>query len=112
MPSFFVARKPPFKSVGKIIEYLGRYTHHVAISNSHLLQIQDSKISFSWRNYHGHSKKEIMTISVSEFIRCFMLHTLPPPLIRSEKCLDKTFDRYPCCGIDRLARAPPNSSTA
>ena len=50
--------KPPFKSVGKVIEYLGRYTHRIAISNSRLLQVQDSKVSFSWRDYRDHSRKK------------------------------------------------------
>ena len=70
--------KPPFKSVGKVIEYLGRYTHRIAISNSRLLQVQDSKVSFSWRDYRDHSRKKVMTLSAAEFIRRFMLHVLPP----------------------------------
>lgn len=63
--------------MGKVIEYLGRYTHRVAISNCRLLQIQDSKVSFSWRDYRDHSREKVMTISATEFIRRFMLHILP-----------------------------------
>lgn len=119
--------KPPFKRVGKVIEYLGRYTHRVAISNSRLLQVQDSMVSFSWCDYRDHSRKKVMTLSAAEFIRrlcstsCLQgfaksATSFCPPKPASaldalRKMLGQDFDRCPCCGIGRLARASPTSST-
>jgi len=68
--------KPPFKNASKVIEYLGRYTHRVAISNHRILALKDGKVTFSWRDYRD-SKKKTMTITATEFIRRFMLHILP-----------------------------------
>ena len=68
--------KPPFKNASKVIEYLGRYTHRVAISNHRILALKDGKVTFSWRDYRD-NKKKIMTITATEFIRRFMLHILP-----------------------------------
>ena len=68
--------KPPFKNVSKVIEYLGRYTHRVAISNSRILGAKDGKVTFSWRDYRD-GKKKVMTLAAEEFIRRFMLHILP-----------------------------------
>jgi len=69
--------KPPFKNAEKVIEYLGRYTHRVAISNNRILELKDDKVTFSWRDYHDNNKKKIMTVTAIEFIRRFMLHVLP-----------------------------------
>ena len=69
--------KPPFKNVSKVIEYLGRYTHRVAISNRRILDLKDGKVSFSWRDYRDNNKKKTMTVTAVEFIRRFMLHILP-----------------------------------
>jgi hypothetical protein len=69
--------KPPFKSASKVIEYLGRYTHRVAISNYRILSLNDGKVAFSWRDYRDGNKKKIMTVTAQEFIRRFLLHILP-----------------------------------
>lgn len=69
--------KPPFKNVSKVIEYLGRYTHRVAISNSRILGLKNGKITFSWRDYRDGNKKKTMTVTAQEFIRRFLLHVLP-----------------------------------
>lgn len=69
--------KPPFKNASKVIEYLGRYTHRVAISNNRILALKDGKVTFSWRDYRD-GKKKAMTLTAAEFIRRFMLHILPP----------------------------------
>jgi predicted Zn-ribbon and HTH transcriptional regulator len=72
--------KPPFKNASKVIEYLGRYTHRVAISNNRLLGLKDGKVTFSWRDYRDNNKIKNMTLSAVEFIRRFMLHILPSRL--------------------------------
>jgi hypothetical protein len=69
--------KPPFKNVSKVIEYLGRYTHRVAISNHRILETKDGMVTFSWRDYRDGNKKKNMTVTATEFIRRFMLHILP-----------------------------------
>ena len=69
--------KPPFKSSAHVIEYLGRYTHRVAISNSRILKLENGNVTFKWRDYKDSSKSKTMTIKASEFIRRFLLHILP-----------------------------------
>lgn len=69
--------KPPFKNASKVIEYLGRYTHRVAISNNRILKLEDGRVTFSWRDYRDGNKVKAMTVTAAEFIRRFMLHILP-----------------------------------
>lgn len=69
--------KPPFGSAGKVIEYLGRYTHRVAISNNRLVKLEDGNVTFRWRDYSDGNKTKIMTLTAEEFIRRFLLHILP-----------------------------------
>ena len=75
-----VYAKPPFGGPAQVLAYLGRYTHRVAISNQRLLAAQDGQVTFQWKDYrrHGREKSRVMTLHSSEFIRRFLLHTLPP----------------------------------
>ena len=68
---------PPFGSPDQVLAYLGRYTHRVAIANSRLVRLEQRQISFRWRDYRHHDKPKVMTLAASEFIRRFLLHTLP-----------------------------------
>ena len=69
--------KSPFGGPKQVLEYLGRYTHRVAISNNRILKLEDSKVTFRYRdNQDGHKTKE-MELDVFEFIRRFLLHVLP-----------------------------------
>jgi hypothetical protein len=79
-----VYAKPPFGGPQQVLEYLGRYTHRVAISNERLLGWQDGQVSFRWKDYRHPEKQKVMTVSAEEFIRRFLLHALPPgfPRIR------------------------------
>ncbi len=70
--------KPPFDSAGKVISYLGRYTHRVAISNDRILSLKDGKVTFRWRDYAHDNQMKLMTLTAQEFIRRFLLHILPP----------------------------------
>ena len=56
---------------------MGRYTHRVAIANSRLVGISDTEVAFRWRDYRHHGKAKVMTLQAHEFIRRFLLHTLP-----------------------------------
>jgi len=69
--------KPPFKNAGCVVEYLGRYTHRVAISNNRILKIENGSVTFKWRDYRDHSRWKIMTLDADEFIRRFLMHVLP-----------------------------------
>jgi hypothetical protein len=72
-----VYAKPPFGGPERVLDYLGRYTHRVAISNSRLQQLQDGQVKFSYKDYKdGHQQKR-MTLSADEFLRRFLLHVLP-----------------------------------
>lgn len=76
--------KPPFKTAACVVEYLGRYTHRVAISNNRILSIKNGFVTFKWRDYKALSnnasdglKQKVMSISAEEFIRRFLMHILP-----------------------------------
>jgi hypothetical protein len=73
-----VYAKAPFGGGPHVLEYLGRYTHRVAISNQRLLALENSQVSFAWKDYRDAGKDKVMTVSAEEFIRRFLQHTLPP----------------------------------
>jgi Putative transposase len=74
--------KPPFGGPEKVLDYLGRYTHRIAISNHRLLEIKDGKVTFTWKNYRKDGRQETMTLEADEFIRRFLLHVLPSGFVR------------------------------
>ena len=72
-----VYAKAPFGGPKQVLAYLGRYTHRVAIANSRLLSLADSKVRFTWKDYRAGGKTKAMTLDADEFIRRFLLHVLP-----------------------------------
>ena len=74
--------KEPFKNAECVIQYLGRYTHRVAISNERIVKIEGETVTFKWRDYKDNNKMKEMTISIQEFIRRFLLHILPPNFMK------------------------------
>lgn len=74
--------KPPFKSAEYVLEYLGRYTHRVAISNNRLISCEDGFVTYKWRDYRDKNKEKLMTVSAEEFIRRFLLHILPEKFVK------------------------------
>ena len=74
--------KPPFGGPTGVLQYLGRYTHRIAISNNRILNIQDGKVSFLWRDYADDNRQKTMTLKADEFIRRFLLHVLPERYVR------------------------------
>jgi len=72
-----VYAKPPFAGPEKVLDYVGRYTHRVAISHNRLLDIEDGQVSFRYKDYRDHSQQKTMSLSAEEFIRRFLLHVLP-----------------------------------
>lgn len=69
--------KPPFRNAETVMEYLGRYTHRVAISNDRVINLQQDQVTFMYRGSNEHDTIKPMTLHVSEFIRRFLLHILP-----------------------------------
>ena len=72
-----VYAKRPFGGPEQVLDYLGRYTHRVAIANSRLVGLADGRVSFRWKDYRHHDKQKVMTLGADEFIRRFLLHVLP-----------------------------------
>jgi len=72
-----VYAKRPFASPKQVIEYLGRYTHKIAISNHRLINIDKGKVSFKYKDYRASAITKTMTLDAVEFIRRFSQHVLP-----------------------------------
>jgi hypothetical protein len=72
-----VFAKPPFAGPEQVLDYVGRYTHRVAISNNRLVAIEDGKVAFRWKDYRHGNRQKVMTVATDEFIRRFLLHVLP-----------------------------------
>jgi hypothetical protein len=77
-----VYAKPPFGGPERVLKYLARYTHRVAISNHRLRSLENARVNFDWKDYAQRSRTKIMTLDAVEFIRRFLLHVLPSGLVR------------------------------
>jgi len=76
-----VYAKEPFAGAEQVIEYLGRYTHKVAISNHRILNVDEKGVIFRWRDYRD-NKEKIMPLEGVEFLRRFCQHILPRRFVR------------------------------
>jgi hypothetical protein len=72
-----VYAKRPFAGPEQVLDYVGRYTHRVAISNNRLLDIAEGKVTFRYKDYRHDAQQKTMTLKADEFIRRFLLHVLP-----------------------------------
>ena len=72
-----VYAKKPFGGPAQVLAYLGRYTHRVAISNSRIKALDDDAVAFTWKDYRQNGAVKVMHLKPDEFIRRFLLHTLP-----------------------------------
>jgi hypothetical protein len=72
-----VYAKRPFAGPQQVLDYVGRYTHRVAISNNRLLDIENNQVCFQWKDYRTGGQFKTLTLSADEFIRRFLLHVLP-----------------------------------
>jgi hypothetical protein len=79
---WIVYSKPPFGGPEYVLHYLGRYTHRVAISNHRLVSFDDGQVTFRWRDSAHHNEQKLMTLSLDEFLRRFLLHLLPKGFVR------------------------------
>jgi len=75
---WYVYCKRPFKTTNSVLEYLGRYTHRVAISNHRIISCKDGQVAFKYKDYKDKSKEKVMVLCINEFMRRFLLHVLPP----------------------------------
>jgi len=74
--------KRPFGGPQYVVHYLGRYTHRVAISNHRLVSFKDGQVTFRWRDSTHHNEQKLLTLSLDEFLRRFLLHILPKGFVR------------------------------
>ena len=72
-----VYSKPAFAGPNVVLDYFGRYTHRIAISNHRILGVADNHVTFTYRDRKDDNKQKIMTLTADEFIRRFLLHTVP-----------------------------------
>jgi hypothetical protein len=72
-----VYAKRPFAGPAQVLDYVGRYTHRVAISNNRLLSMDDGKVRFRWKDYRDGDRQKTMTLDGGEFVRRFLMHVLP-----------------------------------
>jgi hypothetical protein len=69
--------KLPFAGPAQVLDYVGRYTQRVAISNSRLVSMDNGKVTFRWKDYRDGNHQKVMTLDGGEFIRRFLVHVLP-----------------------------------
>jgi hypothetical protein len=108
-----VYAKRPFAGPEQVLSYLGRYTHRVAIANSRLIALADGQVSFRWNDYRHHGKSKVMTLTADEFIRRFLLHTLPGGFhrIRHYGFLANGHRAAKLTRCRQLLRVPPAAAT-
>jgi hypothetical protein len=97
-----------------VLAYLSRYTHRIAISNRRLVALDDSHVSFSWRDYAHGSVKKVMRLDAHEFLRRFLLHVLPDRFqrIRHYGFLANGHRRAKLAAIRSLLAVSPSSTTS
>jgi len=105
-----VYAKPPFGGPQQALEYLGRYTHRIALSNDRLLALDHGEVTFQWKDYRQAPQQNSrrMTLPADEFIRRFLIHTLPPgfPRIRHFGFLANRFRKEKLALCRRLLATP------
>ncbi len=77
-----VYAKPPFAGPEQVLQYLGRYTHRVAISNDRLVDLRDGVVRFCWKDSRDGRRVKVMALEADEFIRRFLLHVVPEHFVR------------------------------
>jgi len=79
---WIVYAKRPFAGPEQVLDYLGRYTHRVALSNNRLVDHGDGRVRFRWKDYADHDRVKVLTLEADEFLRRFLLHVVPRGLMR------------------------------
>jgi hypothetical protein len=109
-----VYAKRPFAGPRQVIDYVGRYTHRVAISNRRLLDIEDGHVQFRYKDYRHDNKQKTMTVPADEFIRRFLLHVLPDGFqrIRHYGFLGNRYRQQKLARCRQLLGMKPDDETA
>ena len=84
--NWIVYSKQPFGGPEQVLEYLGRYTHRVAISNNRILDMENNTVTFSYKDRKNDDAQKAMSLEANEFIRRFLLHALPKRFMRIRHC--------------------------
>jgi hypothetical protein len=74
--------KRPFAGPEHVLDYLGRYTHRIALSNDRLIDHGDGRVRFRWKDYADHDRVKVMTLEAGEFLRRFLSHVVPRGFMR------------------------------
>lgn len=74
--------KKPFAGPASVLKYLALYTHRVGISEKRIISVQDGRVAFTFKDYADDCKEKVLTVSVGEFVRRFLLHTIPKAFVR------------------------------
>ena len=77
-----VYSRPPAKGVNQVLEYIARYAYRVAITNSRILDVTHSNVSYDYKNYRKGGKHEVMTMEIGRFLSLLSLHVLPDRFVR------------------------------
>jgi ssDNA-binding Zn-finger/Zn-ribbon topoisomerase 1 len=80
--AWVVYAKAPFAGPAQVVDYLGRYTHRIALTNSRLVDVRDGHVCFTYRNRRNGDTLEQMTVDAHTFLHRFLLHVLPPGFVR------------------------------
>ncbi len=105
-----VYAKRPFGGPQSVVEYLGRYTHKVAISNHRLTNIENGQVSFSYKDYKQGAAKKEMSLNAGEFIRRFAMHILPKGFVRIRHYGILSSTSKTACAIVIKEQLPPLKS--
>ena len=117
--NWVVYSKRPFGGPEKVLAYLGRYTHRVAISNQRLERSDGQSVSFRWKDYRSGQRDQLLELDAVEFLRRFLLHTLPRGFVRirhygflSNRFRKENLKRCRACfRLPALAKEPSSAST-
>ena len=105
-----VYAKPPFAGPEQVLDYVGRYTHRVAISNNRILDIDGGKVRFRWKDYRRRGQQKTMTVSAEEFIRRFLIH-VPTQQFSADPLLRFPRQSLPCGEAGAVSSAPCHGGT-
>ncbi|WP_157736107.1 IS91 family transposase [Granulosicoccus antarcticus] len=81
-PDWVVFSKPCPTHAGSVIDYLGRYSHRIAISDQRIVSVDNDQVRFQYKDYAGGGERKTMALDAMEFIRRYLLHVLPKGLMR------------------------------
>ena len=112
-PDWVVYAKRPFAGPTQVLEYLGRYTHRVALSNDRLLSLDAGIARFRWKDYADGDRVKVMALAADEFIRRFLLHIVPDGFVRIRHfgLLANRSRRAQLARCRELLASPPASAT-